>query len=46
VIDFASSGQQTELPGTVRIPRAEALQALAEFIETDALPECIAWDET
>lgn len=46
VIDFAYAGQHTELPGTVRIRRSEAMRALSEFMERDALPVCIAWDET
>jgi hypothetical protein len=46
LVDFAHSGQHTELPGTVRIPRSDALLALAEFMVSDTLPKCITWEET
>ena len=45
-IDFAYDGQQTELPGTVRIGRENALQALSEFMETGLRPGCIGWEAT
>lgn len=45
-LDFAYSGQQTQLPGTVRIPRSDALRALSEFMEKDTRPESVAWDAT
>lgn len=45
-IDFAYDGQHTELPGTVRISRDSAFQALSEFMETGSRPECIGWEET
>jgi hypothetical protein len=45
-IDFAYDGQHTEFPGTVRISRDSAFQALKEFIETGLRPECINWEET
>jgi hypothetical protein len=45
-IDCAYDGQHTEFPGTVRISRDSAFQALSEFIETGLRPACINWEET
>lgn len=45
-IDFAYDGQHTELPGTVRISGAMALEALSEFMTTGVRPECIDWEQT
>lgn len=45
-IDFAYDGQHTELPGSVRISRHSALQALAEFMTTGQRPQCIEWEQT
>jgi len=45
-IDFAYGGQETELPGTVRISRESAFAGLEEFIETGRRPACIEWEET
>jgi hypothetical protein len=45
-IDFAYDGQHTEFPGTVRIRKDSALQALSEFIETGLRPDCIEWEQT
>jgi hypothetical protein len=45
-IDCAYDGQHTEFPGTVRICRDSALQALSEFMGTGVRPECIGWEET
>ena len=45
-IDFAYDGQHTEFPGTVRIRRDRALQALVEFMKTELMPDCIEWEQT
>ena len=45
-IHFAYDGQHTEFPGTVRISRESALQALSEFMESGLRPHCIAWEQT
>jgi hypothetical protein len=46
LIDYAYDTQHTELPGTVRISKQAALDALVEFLRTDRLPNCIRWTET
>ena len=45
-IAFAYDGHDTELPGTARISRDSAFQALTEFMATGTRPECIGWGET
>lgn len=45
-IDYAYAGQFTELPGTVRISREAAFEALKDFMETGQRPERIEWEET
>ncbi len=45
-VTYWYGGQPSQMPASVRIPRSDALDALAEFMSTGRRPECVEWDET